>query len=947
MFLTYTYRYKLLGALIIQTGLSMHAAIILQGNSLDQSISFTHPIKKYAMGNAGQFYVAAHEVGSHDFAIASAWPNGSKFFPMTPETVLLGTDESANNPLFDAQINHMTLMYGPTIVGHAGEQFDCIAAVKSSEPSAIYLVDPTLNKRLTVLVCQDLKDASGTDTTKSIVQMTSCNDFFIYTAVTDHNNDIFGQGNSGIAMVMRAPIKKGENQPTTFRLAQIDAYQTSTSDQGITHAAPLNNQSKALHIGNSTITILNNAIHLNWDANINCLYTALSINAQGNASQGGIAIVVGSFVPNVLILRSITFPDVFSAGVNNIVGGIGTDVNVSIHQTRPLLTTTVLNYLVILGGVGTPEQTKRNVYALPLVKRPDFNGMLAKKNAVPHTFYHKGLPARIAERGFTHLATQPGDLFTADDIAVQVGHGPMAEGDITTIFAHNDAVYAIVSTADLGHKPGIFHSQALFDNLGRIKEWTSWRRVSGNFFDNIFGASLNRQTGNITMLTGSSAETVNTVERTAWGTGDGNGLKDLVEWSNSIFSGDNGGIQGLYDIPISTPGLNHISLLIATGQNQIAIAQTGIEEGGIFIPLGGNELAHNPMNFTNGTIDQSLSNSTNAIAISGGALHELQIIKAATITRVNNAGYLFVGGINGLAVLINEQGFSFDASVGLSNNLAGLTAGSTFKYIGSYKFIRKLMCDDDNGFLYVVSDSTFDRIDIGASNFNEGTIAVTTLANLYTLPFGCHETILDAAVSRSLGIIATSIGLFRNGPQTDIRSTSSPEDVNWQRICLPEGLCAAKQIFSITQTGREQDLTTDSGGMIYILDTDHGKHQAMVHRFTINTQSKNPNYQYTIEELPDIFIKDIPSYFVQFAGYRTWISTDGALFFQERDKNRCDEPFFALLSSTVRSGLRFGGKQEEIIPIELQNTNIIQPIVCSSASGSWLLARNNILSVNE
>ena len=55
---------------------------------------------------------------------------------------------------------------------------------------------------------------------------------------------------------------------------------------------------------------------------------------------------------------------------------------------------------------------------------------------------------------------------------------------------------------------------------------------------------------------------------------------------------------------------------------------------------------------------------------------------------------------------------------------------------------------------------------------------------------------------------------------------------------LPEGLCTAKQIFSITQTGREQDLTTGVGGNIYILDTNHGQHQAMVHRFTINTQSQ-------------------------------------------------------------------------------------------------------------
>ena len=271
--------------------------------------------------------------------------------------------------------------------------------------------------------------------------MTSYNDSLIYAAVTDHNSDTFGQGNSGIAIVARQQIKREENQPTSVKLAQIDAVRTTTSATGLARAALLNNESNALHIGNSTISILNNAVDLNWYSNIRCLYTALTINAQGSPAQGGQAIVVGmwaqdtiktaddkNFVRSAFLLRSITFPSVFAPGVNNIVGSIGDNVTIAIHQTRPLLTTTVLNYLVILGGVGTQDQTRRSVYALPLVKRADlFNGMLAKKDAVPHTFYHEGSEVRIAERGFIDLATKPGDLFTADDKAVQVGHGPMGK----------------------------------------------------------------------------------------------------------------------------------------------------------------------------------------------------------------------------------------------------------------------------------------------------------------------------------------------------------------------------------------------------------------------------------------------------------------------------------------------------------------------------------------
>ncbi len=961
MFLTQKSRVKLISAFILQSSLYMHSAIILEGDSVDLTMSFSHPIKEHALGASGFFYVAANQIGAKNFAIATTGANGHKFYPLAPEKVVLENNASADNPLFDAQIDHMTLMYGAAMASLSGELFDCIAAVKHSEPATIYLIDSILSNRIDLLAARDIKDATGVDVTQGIVNMTSCNDTMIYAAVKAHDTDIFGQGPSGIAAIARGQVKGKEDEPTSMKLGQLDTCQTSSLSHNNPRAAELNNQSPVLHVGNSTVSILNNSVDLHWCNNIHCLYTALTINAQGAENEGGQAIAVGAWGPvsmktednkeimrTIFVFRGLTFPSVFAPNVNNIVGGIGSNINVSIHQIRSLLTTTVLNYLVILGGLGMPNQTRRMVYALPLVKcASSYNGMLAKKDAIPRTFYHSGFPSRIDERGFIDPATNPGDLFTADDSQVQVGHGPMTEGDITHILTYNDAVYALVPVADQGHTAGIFHSQALFDNLGRIKEWTSWSRVGGNFADHIFGAALNQLTGNFFMLTGNSVDAINTVKSTIWAIGDSQGSLTMTEWLNSIFPTKNGGIQGLYDIPVITPGLNHISLLIATGPDQVALVQTGIQENGIFIPFGKDQLAHDPVSFENGAIDQTLSGSCNAIALSGGALKELGIIKTATITRFNNAGYLFVGGTNGLAVLVNAQGYSWDTSIGLGNNMAGLAQGTEFKQIGSYKFIRKLFCDDEQGLLYVVSDTSFDCINIQESNFITGKLSVNTLAAVGNVPLGNHDTILDAVASRSLGIIATSIGLFRNGPHTDVRTATTSAQVGWEPVNLPEGLCTAKQILSITQTGRLQDLTTGVGGNIFILDTDQGRHQAMVHRFTINTQGLNEDYQYLIEEFPDIFIKDIASYFVQFAGYRTWIYSDGSLFFQERDKNRSDEIIFTLLPPYVLSGLRFGGNKEEIIPISLQGTDIIQPIVRSSASGSWLLARNNMLSVNE
>ena len=972
MILTIIRRYKLISTIITCTCISVRATVVIQGNSTDMTQSFSHPINKFAVGIGNRLYVAADTEGAKNYAIACTTMQGTRFIPLTPEELVhkknktkkkknkkTQSESTPKNPLFDCRINHLAVMYGVNTASLNSESFDRIAAVTSKEPSTIHLIDSIGSDKIDILTINGLKDAKGIETTHDILNMTSGNHYCIFAAVTDSKNDMFGKGNSGIAIISRQQEKGDSEHPAIAKLVQIDPNQTTSSSHAV-YAAPLNNDSNILHIGNSSIHILDNSVWLDWSNHMQCLYTALHINAQGSDNQGGQAIVVSmwsqdtmkteddkTFVRNHFIMKGITTPSAFTPGKNNIVGGIGNNIDVSIHQTKTILTSTVLHYIVIFGGIGKPQETKRNVYALPIIKRADkFNGMLAKKDSLPINFYHKGTPQRIAYRSFVEPALKQGDLFTADDARILVGHGPMTEGNISSILTFNDAVYAIVSEADSGYTPGIFHSQALFDGAGRIKEWTAWRRVSSIVNEYILGAFLFKETGNIAMLTGTTKDNIRTVSRTTWEPQPTSNSKQLIDLFNNVFPHSQGGIQGLIDIPAYTPGLNNINLLIATGLNQIAIAQTARNQNGKIIPLCGRELACNITQHEKGTID-FINNNTNAFVLQGGILEDLHIIKTAAITRVNNAGFIFFGGTHGLAVLLNSQECSFDAGIGLGNNFSGLLAGTTCKKIGAYSCIRKLICDDEYGFLYVVSDKAIDRIDICASNFAEEQIVATTLVHVNSSILSNNDTILDAAISRSLGIIATSNGLFRSNVQSDIRTISRKEDITWQRINLPEGYNVARQIFCVTRTGREQDLTTGSGGNVYILSTNPGKHRASIHRFTITPNMQNSNQEYVIEQLPDFFIKDLPSYFVQLKEDRTWIYTDGSLFFQAKDQNLSDEPLLTLLPDYVRSGLRFIGNNKAIVPINLQNASIMQPIVHSSASGAWFLAQNNILSVNE
>jgi hypothetical protein len=957
MFLTNVRHYRLICALFIQTAASLHATIILQGDSTDEKSSFKQPIKELATGAYGECYVAAHKKGAQDFSIAVIGEKTdddeinkiqkTHFFPLAPKMVSLDTVSSSTNPLYDAQIEVMTLMQGRNRALITEPIVSRVAVVTHDEPETVYVIDSVLKKQTDVVAAHSIKDASHTNTTARIINIESHNESFIFAAVTDSKSTIFGEGNSGLALLARQQIPEHEKKPAHVKLQQIAA------------TFPINNKSNLLAIGKSDITIKDNAVSLCWNSYNECLYIGFNIQSKGQTERSGAqAIIVGKIIQNIIpivekdakpqkdakketkaqiqhhiIMHDITPSAAFIPGKNTIVGGVGSHVDIAIHQIIPLQASTLLDYLVILAGVDQFNQNQKAIYALPLVKRLDrYNGVLAKKGAIPHTICNRGAHRSIVSRSFVDYAEKPEDLFTADDMQIQVGHGPITEGDITSIFAHNDAVYAVVRKTNENQVSGIFQSQAILDHLGRIKEWTAWRRVSSNFVDDILYASLNHQTGNMTMLIGSSADDIYTVRRTTWDTQPESNSLPITEWLNTTFPSSMGGVQGLFDIPVQTPGLDGISLLIATGRNQIALVQTGIRKNGTLQPLNSKELVYNPINFTDGTIDQQVTGSTNAITISGGALHELQIIKAAAITRIDRAGFIFVGGTHGLAVLLNDQGYSFDAHTGLGNNLTGLSMGTTVKKIGAYARIRKLVCDDEQGFLYIVSDSKLDRIDIRASDFDKDKIVATTLATTDGTTLGAYDVIFDAVISRSLCIMATSNGLYCN-----------EHDLHWRSIALPEGCKNVKQIFCVTQTGREQDLTSGTGGNIYILNTEQGNNKAQVYRFVINVKDND----YSIEPFPDFFIQDTPSYFAQLPGYRSWIYTDGALFFHERDKNITAGPILALLPSHVHSGSIFGGNYQTIIPIHLENTSIIQRITRSSASGSWLLAQNNILSVNE
>ena len=233
----------------------------------------------------------------------------------------------------------------------------------------------------------------------------------------------------------------------------------------------------------------------------------------------------------------------------------------------------------------------------------------------------------------------------------------------------------------------------------------------------MFGAILNRDTTNLTTLTGSNKNTINTVQRTLWSVGDPQKSGPL----NSSL----GFVQGFFDFPYTTPGLGNIALLATLNPERIVLAQTGIADttSGIVTPTEGAAF-NAQVNFENGTITETLGSSpTTVVTISGGSLANIGPLTTAEIATdtTGNQSWLFCGGSNGVAVLSTADGNGWAGPLG--QNFNGLVAGMSFKPFGDYQLVDTLVYDDNC--LYIVTDSKLDRVDL-MGGINNPTI--TTLA---------------------------------------------------------------------------------------------------------------------------------------------------------------------------------------------------------------------------
>ena len=894
--------------------------------------TFSFPINKNIMSPNGTFYTGTNEnlTQNQQFALAGLIRTTSAFAPLAPEIVTLNGVPGSENPLYGQQIIGLALL--ETEDGFFMRDMPIV--VGANRPATVYLLESIAQfNSMIVVPSGDVHDAAG-KVSSGIVGITTNGENHVFAAVKPNAGE-FGDLTSGIALLARGSIETGSGDTAT-KIRVFGEVNANTGSITPPQALLLDPTSPAIAINAPLASIVNNQVTMHWDAVLKRLYIGLQTTANSGANDGTRAVVACRFIENgngSITLETVAPDTAFAVGnTTSIIGAIGAGQQVSMQILNTMYTSTALNYLIVVGNVGNPASTQQSVFALPLVNAGNSLGMIADKNAQPEDVFSSGTIPRLIARSISTPATDAASMTQSTDIFAQVGGGQLTAGPIVNLIIRDDTVFALVAETT----PGIYSSQAIFDATGKISSWTQWQRAAGTT-ENIFGAALNAFDGNFILATGTTADTVNTIQRTIWSDGSPNGLQPLTAILDTAFPPSNAGIQGMQTFLPHSAALQNIAVLAAGGIGTVVLAQTGIlNSNGIIMPTAGADF-NQTQTFSNGTITTNVDATT--VIISGGALTNVGPITALTFAQNASNGWFFVGGSNGLAVLANPDGSGWDPTTELGNNFAGLTNGMRFITIGDYSFISKLIYDGN--FLFVVSHNKIDRIDLVNSDFGSNTLAVTTIATTGANGVSNYGGFLDGIFSQACAVIATTDGLLRLGNGKDVRTISSPADAQWTEVAIGENAGAPSALYAVTSTNQLQDITKNQGGYFYVLTANAGLNQSRINRFAVQPLATTDTMSAsTIQAFDDLFVKNIPSFLLSFGEFRSHFATDGALYFATRNEHNTF-PSVAMLTpgfSAPRVGV--AGVGDRSAPVKVSLGTEINYFDRSAASGSWIAAGN-------
>lgn len=866
----------------------LYASVVLSGPSAIPTETTPFPLLRHAYNLTSLsgyssssliWFVGARtppDQNSSIFGISGLRSLQEKLTPLitTNASVRFGQQHMSSqpNPLYGQSIALLdTLGINPVVVTATDPKtlyvLNGASISKDNKSSILYAIQPTTEASSIIALSafqSDRIDRDGTLTGQMGI---------VY--VTEPAGGLFGSSPSTIGIAVFALLQKenaASGDPGILALGNINPYILSANLQLFQIGTPIT--------GLGTNPVVTTSNHMN-KAYIGC-------QAQGGpASTDGVNCVM--VVDTTM--RAETNPTVatpepvvnasFVSG-NNIVAAIGSSIDLAITGLRTIRTSTGLSYLIVKGGIASDPDAQASLYALPILHG---SGTAASISQPPVTLYEtRNNISFAANRIFQSPPINNNDIYFNTSIPAQVGGGPL-HAPITDFVVAGDALFAATATINNGQAPGLWHSQALLSPTGTIVRWTPWKRAGGAAAAiPVYGFSYDQYKGVFLIISGTDPNNTNTVLTSNW-----TDKSPLTALATAYGAPGKGGIQGITDYARNTN--LYPALTLFTGYHTVLITQT--DE--IIAPPATPDAYITPrQSYTQGfqSLDGSFTtfdatNNYSWLACSGGDLDRLGALMSATIASDATQSWFVVAGSNGIGVLSAPDGTGWTTTTGLGEQFANLSASMSWKqlqitYQGQpLSGIRTLVSDRNQ--LYILANSGLYRINPNQSLFSGSTsgetIALSLASDFNNSIIGEHTACF---IKDSLALVATSIGLFRNGNGTRIDTALTPEDLSWQAVDLPYSPGPVASLYTIGPV----DHITNSGydANIWVLTNAVSLHQAKV--FRLSVQYENEVNDSSIQLFPDEIIAHNNAYFLSCSHYRNSIATDGALLALSRSRYR-------------------------------------------------------------
>jgi hypothetical protein len=350
-----------------------------------------------------------------------------------------------------------------------------------------------------------------------------------------------------------------------------------------------------------------------------------------------------------------------------------------------------------------------------------------------------------------------------------------------------------------------------------------------------------------------------------------------------------GGYQSIFNFGQDTAGFaSSFSLLIGTGYSQTTFAQTAI---------------------LNGSGYNSINNPVTIQTYAGTAMNDHEALIAAEIAYDANtdAHWIFVGGATGLSVLTdNTLGYTWDGDITALSQLAP-SATFTFKTVGDFSYIKKLVWDASSAYLYVLTSTELYQIALDANKFTQNpTVALNPQLILSSSQLCKNPAyFLDLIIDTGFCVLGTTNGLY----------TFNVNGSTLQQITIPSGLPAASQLIVIASDPEPQRHFKTLSNLI-VLNNTFGTQQARINRFVITNGVITPFNDFLTAQITGTTIQGIPTSLIKFDNYISNYFTDGTWNIASSYFLGLSQPYGSLTTPSALqlfSGIRTGFSSSQMI----------------------------------